>query len=219
MKINFVMGIVFLFVIVACEKSEKTNEYSDVKPFNVTSYFPLTTNSYWVYDLYQIDSIGGKETLESQNDTIMIIGDTTINSRTYAIFYGKTMLSRYKTEWYLRDSLNYIINNYGNIVFHIDFSNDTINKEPQSDWEENYIMMYILESYPDYITSNSHITNCVNYKLNITRNNTEKDYIGALSNIYVPHIGKTIKQLCYIHSFETTGQYFENRLKDYYIAE
>jgi len=100
-------------LIISCKK-EKTNT---PVPIDEPTYTYVTTNgSYWVYDLYDVDSLGN-ETLLPQKDTIKVTGDTVVNGKTYYKFVGGT-LGNSNQVTFQRDSSGYIVSlNHGSIMY------------------------------------------------------------------------------------------------------
>lgn len=74
-----------------------------------------TAGSYWVYDWYQVDSVGNETWLSQWKDTIRITGDTTINGNVFQVYKGKHMGAN--TEYYTRDSSGCILNTDGSIIY------------------------------------------------------------------------------------------------------
>lgn len=112
-----------IMVIYSCNKNKGTDPTTPTT--NITTYpnySQLKVGNYWVYEEFYIDT-NGVATPRNIFDSCFIEKDTIINSQTYfklnsPYMAGDTDIS------FLRDSLHYIINSDGYIVFTSkDFSN------------------------------------------------------------------------------------------------
>ena len=73
---------------------------------------PLSTGSYWVYDVYIVDSTGN-ETKTDYSDSIIITKDTLIREYNYAVFEGiRYPTLGWRTLMILRDSSGYLSYNF-----------------------------------------------------------------------------------------------------------
>lgn len=100
------------FAVLSCKKDNPEPGIPSVPSPKYT--YVKTAGSYWVYDWYQVDSMGN-ETMMTLKDTIRLVGDTTINGKIYQKFKGKDMNAA--TEFYHRDSSGYVVTSAGNIVY------------------------------------------------------------------------------------------------------
>ena len=113
---------VFSATIISCKKDSEIilnpPDTSAINPEKVTDYYPLSIGSYWVYRKYTIDSkvdSNIKEVPYPYEDSIYIEKDTTINGTVYAkfVWFWDNKVGSY----YLRDSLDYIVNERGKFFF------------------------------------------------------------------------------------------------------
>lgn len=112
----------FIIGLTACKKDiEKTFTPSTAPS---TTYSPMTTGSYWVYDWYVIDS-AGIATPYPATDSIYIVGDTIIGGNTFSIQAG-TWYGISQSPKYFRDSIGYLINETGRIFFSANNYTDTL---------------------------------------------------------------------------------------------
>lgn len=121
-KLLFVFSVLAV-LLTACKK-DKTDYVTDAY-----SYYPMKTGNYWVYQWFEVDS-NGNETLSAwQNDSVVVLGDTTINGNTFykveLNVYGSA--ARYIT--YMRDSAMWMVDQTGSVVFSVEaqagyFNND-----------------------------------------------------------------------------------------------
>lgn len=86
-----------------------------IAPTEKADYGQLKEGNYWVYEVFDIDSVGNA-TPTGVYDSCFIYKDTIINGNTYFEMHrpGSGILNPVS---YIRDSLNYIINSSGRIIF------------------------------------------------------------------------------------------------------
>ena len=216
MKTYLLTGILFLLVLLACEKSNEPNqEKQEEEPLN---YYPLTTGSYWVYDTYKIDSLGN-ETLKSENDTVAIIGDSLIRGNNYKVFYGKpyNLFNMKKIKYCRRDSSGYIVDGYGLVVFQNVNLNDTSYFYPS--WAKGkYFYHYFMEKYSgNYTTFSTDSVISKNQTIYKVDNGIKE--LCTLEKVYAPGIGLVQDQNGWMSEIDYDRAYYEIRLKDYLIKE
>jgi len=218
MKTKLLLGFFLMAGILSCEKNENK---SDVPKPKKADYFPLGTGSYWVYNTYIIDSLGN-ETLKSENDTLSIIGDTTINGNTYSIFYGKRYgVSTSLEKRFYRDSLGYIVNEEGKIVFSSDNFTDTLDIKYTPDMENPmYYQFKMMKKVEDKITLPAGVFDSVlNSRLSVYYYNPLIEHLRDNDYLYAPNVGKILWQYFYYGGFVNRKSYIEERLVAYKIAE
>ena len=128
MKKLFFFFISVSALILSCKKDK---EIENIPPQTltqsygkVTEWYPLSVGSYWVYYDYIIDTNQNEQYFRT--DTVKIIGDTNINSRTFTwikeqYFGGPSYYNRF-----VADSLDYIIAENGEVLFSNTNFTDTI---------------------------------------------------------------------------------------------
>jgi hypothetical protein len=80
------------------------------------NYSNLEVGNYWIYDIFTLKADG---TLIPQNkvDSVYIAKDTLIGTNTYFKYLYPDFPSKLYTHKYLRDSLHYIVDHQGKILF------------------------------------------------------------------------------------------------------
>ncbi len=84
MRNLFFIALVII-LIAGCKKDG--GEETPHGTISLTNYFPLSVGNYWVYENYNIDSLGN-ETLVDRIDSMYINRDTTVNGYNYYILEG-----------------------------------------------------------------------------------------------------------------------------------
>lgn len=112
-------ALYFSFMLLICFSASCKKEKDEIPSTSPasssvsTTFFPLTTGSYWVYERFQMDT-NGVETLVAI-DSSYISGDTIINGATFSVFVGTYIDPN--GIYCRRDSSGYIIDQYGTIHF------------------------------------------------------------------------------------------------------
>jgi len=104
-----------ILFLVACKKEKIEDIQQTSTPKSYASFLPMTVGNYWIYQRFNMDG-SGNENQTTFYDSIYIEKDTLINGKTY--FKQVTTNPSYLTiATYLRDSIHYIVNNKGEIMF------------------------------------------------------------------------------------------------------
>lgn len=120
MKRPLLILVAFVMLIASCKK-----ENDDSQPFSETiysSYLPLKIGNYWVYEWFNTDTNNITEPM-NKFDSIYISMDTLIHYNTFYKMEG-TMLGSMSYVQFVRDSLHYLVNSAGTVLFSSeDFTN------------------------------------------------------------------------------------------------
>ena len=115
-KLKFCLSLIVLTVFIFSCKKDKNNT-TTLTPGTgpaYPNYSQLKVGNYWVYQQYDVDSLGNA-TPKSNIDSCYVEKDTIINS---AIYFKMFRPYLYPSEYlYLRDSLHYVVDAGGKIVF------------------------------------------------------------------------------------------------------
>lgn len=93
----------------ACQKEK--NPISPEGPNSTTSAFTARNGSYFVYDIFEIDSNGGA-TPFGVPDTIFVVGDTILNGHRF-VHLKDQLFNVGSVSAFLRDSSGYIVDTFG----------------------------------------------------------------------------------------------------------
>lgn len=110
---NKISLIVFaLMCIVSCKKTEDTAPATET----YDDYAGLKVGNYRIYNTYFIDAQGKETLVPTYIDSVCITAEKTINGNKYFVesSYSNKKL---QTTRYYRDSLHYLVNEYGNIYY------------------------------------------------------------------------------------------------------
>ncbi len=120
MKRFIFLALISLVVISSCKKDNTEPEPEPIPTETVLEYFPLNVGNYWVYETSSCDSTW-TDCHITKNDTVRITKDTLISNKKYFKIESTNSLN-YHVPSFLRDSLDYIVNNLGDIIMsHTDF--------------------------------------------------------------------------------------------------
>jgi hypothetical protein len=85
----------------------------DTSPSLIKTVTQLEEGNYWIYDIYKVFPSGLEERVG--RDSVFVSGDSTINNKIYSVLnYGRAY-SNQRFRSLLRDSLQYLVNNFGTI--------------------------------------------------------------------------------------------------------
>ena len=211
-------------LIVGCKKAiepEIQNQDCNSESVVQRANYPISIGSYWVYDTYKVIDSSGVENVIRTSDTTRVIGDTTLNGEVYSIFRGlRYPMSSQKYNWYLRDSLEHIVDYYQGVSYGTWNVSNSINyyednsyaqwgsfldvEEPVS-VDAGIFLTKRLRIHFMY-TDGSPISQCLNDSIS---NNAGAEF-------YAENVGLVQKNVTY--SSQINCEHFESRLKDYYIA-
>jgi hypothetical protein len=110
--------VIFLAALLTILFSCKKDKVIDNIPPETTypDFAKLKVGNYWVYQLFDVDT-AGIGTPENKFDSCYIEKDTVINCKTYFKFYRKSSSAIQLHNFFVRDSLHYVVDNYGSILF------------------------------------------------------------------------------------------------------
>lgn len=218
MKVKFLIGGFLLFSLFACEKDDNDAIEPSIETPN---YFPKTTDSYWVYNTYEIDSLGN-EVLISENDTVRVTGDTIINGFEYKVFLGKNYFSStVLSEKFYRDSAEFVISSDGSKVFSQENFTDTLFSEPIPNIQDTLFFRFSkMEIYLEELSlPMGIIDSLLNAKLTFIYWKSEEKLVANLNYLYAPNMGRIVRQYTYASGFYESRKYYEERLVDFYIEK
>lgn len=203
---------IILALFTSCQENEVES------PETHSTYLPLAIGNYWVYEHYRVDSLG-VETLLPDIDSVYVSRDTLIRNNQYFILEGRTI--PYTRVQILRDSLQYLVNEKGDILFseknfddilstslEITNDNDTILK--------SYSKMHLTND--PVVLSAGTFNDVLNFQADIYL-----DFYSVqtgqtkLNNYYAPNVGRIQYSYLWAHSFLNDGVRFELRLLRYNI--
>jgi len=100
-------------VFSACKKEESPDP---PVPVTYPNFSQLSTGNYWVYERFSIDP-SGNETALGIYDSCYIEKDTIINDLSYYKFIRSSNFGSFFDYRFVRDSLHYLVNHEGQILF------------------------------------------------------------------------------------------------------
>jgi hypothetical protein len=207
-----------LALFTACKKDD-VDPIDNNPPESSPNYFPMTVGSYWVYETYEIDSMG-VETFKNMRDSLFIAGDTTIRNHTYYLLKGtKYGSSQIKTLNAYRDSNSYIVSHTGNVLFHPSNFSDTLSIGLNQLGSDSVFWSYWskMESVPNQVQvpagTFSSIRSATEFYFSWLPDphKTRTHY-----KYYADGVGQLINQFSFANNFHS---YFEQRLVRYHIAD
>lgn len=195
--------IVGIVLLASCKK-EDSEDITPTPPDPVVNYTPLEIGNYWAYQFVAIDP-DGNESITSQKDSSIIVGDTMIrNELYYDMFRPENNSSSY-----LRDSSGFLVDSDGRVLFYDEpgfIVEDTI--EPAM-----AVIEYTLQPTDTIITVPFGTFDAVTYKGTVTALNPGYPYgVQYTYYFYVDGVGQ-IKSSNYF--FSNPSQRLERRLTNF----
>jgi len=109
-----VILVIAFFCLFSCKKDKDQDNTNDPET-TYPNFAQLKVGNYWVYEIFNIDSIGNA-TSSNKFDSCYIEKDTTINNLNYFVF-RKTCSMFITPTTFIHDSLHYVVDNHGKIIF------------------------------------------------------------------------------------------------------
>lgn len=151
-----------LFLIFSCKKEsvEPTCESQATG-----SYLPMSVGSYWIYQWYEVDSLGVEELMEGKLDTITILKDTLIGGDIYKkIEENNSQIFSTKVTKFRRDSLWFLVDPLNNIYFSFSNFTDTLKITNNN----NFKIIFKMEIPNAPIETIAGIFDCLNFQGKVT---------------------------------------------------
>lgn len=206
------VAAVLICLLTAC-KPDKTEEPAVVYP----NYSQLKVGNYWVYQRYNI-SANGMETATNIYDSIYIEKDTIISGIKYYKQVPADAGFTYNTNPYLRDSLHYLVNSDGQILFSSqNFSNTFNNRYVISPGNDTVCQVAEKMEDKDFAistASGTYATSSLRVTYNMYPNWSYNGSVRYLNTRYAENVGVVSATL---PIFVSNPDYVERRLVRYHL--
>jgi hypothetical protein len=207
----------FILSFTACQKTplpEVTN--------SCDGYCSYTVGSYWIYQHVLIDS-NDVEQILTTTDTVSVVGDSIINGQTYFTLKGRLIpfspLFGSQIIGHVRDSLHYLVNSQGTILFSSqDFSTILSKDSTVSTNTGTTITNYYSHKMKDVVDSVSlpaGTFKVLNYERTASSTNPATNLFFSYKNnnqYYTKGVGKVLQSFVF-----SNKRYLEHRLLEYHI--
>ena len=124
-RTQLLLGLFLVLGISSCKKDVAIPQ-APTNPTSSGTYIPMTVGSYWIYDWYDVDTLGNTTPL-NVTDSISVSGDTIIGLNTFYVmeeFWHNQIIPARK--FYRRDSCGSLIDTSGNVYFSSTNLTDTL---------------------------------------------------------------------------------------------
>lgn len=122
LKNAMIIGVAVTSLFSACKEDNEEVNSPVPLPKQAAAYSNLKTGNYWVYQRFTVDTNGNATALQ-EFDSCYVEKDTLIGGKTYHKMCRPNPYFAEMSTSYLRDSLQYVVNQYGVILFSVlDFS-------------------------------------------------------------------------------------------------
>ncbi len=199
MKNVILVLVSVIFILSSCTKDpdDPATPNDPLPEESVLDYYPLAVGNYWVYQHSRCDSTW--QNCDSIfTDTTKIIKDTIINNHTYYKLESR-LFPGFTDYVYLRDSLDYIVNSKGNIIFsNKDFDNILYEKYGIFNGDTLFYYYAKMEEYPGLVETPAGEFNCLDCKIYIF---TQKDNFQLPTHthhLFAKNVGPVFNQAVYL---------------------
>lgn len=209
-------------LILSCQKEDDPINQENFPGFFTFKYMPLNVGNYWVYEHFQIDSLGNATSLE-KFDSMAITRDSIIGDKKYFVLEGTNYPYGPPQEWgiieILRDSLGCLVNQNGAIRLSQYNFTDTLAKKIETYQEDTlYAIYYKMEKCDHLVTVPAGSFEALNFRgeLYNYKLDTPKMDERYLNYYYAKDVGKIVHTWYYMG---LTDYYCERRLIRYSLNE
>lgn len=203
MRFSIYLGLVVVVTLFA--SCEKENSNPPIDPVVEANYFPLEIGNYWIYDHYDIDSLGN-ETKRNRTDSVILSRDTIINGNQYFVLEGTNYPydgGRWGIVDVLRDSSGYIVSANGKIKFSVDNFTDTLaSKFEISGQDTLFVLTYQMEEITNQVVVPAGEFEALNYKGTVITTNPNQGVKNPryLNNYFADNVGKVLQTYFFLSS-------------------
>lgn len=196
MKRIMLILVLPLIIFNACKKDDSTG--NQLPQESVLDYMPLTVGNYWIYEIFQCDS--GEVNCELLSiDTNLITKDTLINGYTYYKIEGLRLF--YDEPIYYRDSGDFMVDNFGTIIFTIKDDNQIYN--PKYIVNNNDTILYWYNKLFDELVNikvSGGDFECLDFKLHFYRLIDNFQIEHTLSHLFSKNVGLVKESSVFVSS-------------------
>jgi hypothetical protein len=133
MKNVLIYQTLLLLLLIACKEEEVSPSNEVQKNSNVTDkvtdYYPLGVGNYWVYESFQVDTLGNEISFLGI-DSVVVTSDTLIDGQMHfyigSVKYPDSTVKAYSR---YRDSSGCIVNQYGRVFLSVNNFTDTLHTQ------------------------------------------------------------------------------------------
>ena len=213
MNANHLLIGLLILVAFSCRKDPKIEELINTDPQPLERV--TTPGSWWKYNWYDIDSIG-VATLREEKDCVYVVGDTIINGNVYTHQKGTSFGRDFES--YKRDSLHYIIDRLGYIIYSSARKIDTLHMSSGA----GFTSYRILNGIPSNLNMPAGNFEVIKRELHYTNTDlspfTPCDSIFVFYSAFSNGVGIVSSITASFGIIQYNCTYMESRLIDYYIA-
>lgn len=216
MLVRICLALLAVVIVLACKKKPVIDEPI---PPKASDYQPLKTGSYWVYEHFQIDTVGAEASM-NKFDSLVVAGDTLINNHTYQVLKNYGHLTNYKDTIYaiVRDSAGFLVRHNGIIFLAINAGPDTIRTTVDSLANGSLVVVthYVVRPKAD-VTVPLGTFKAINYQYLITITPSQWPGTRPMNHYYAEGTGLVLSS--YFYAGQPPHKYYERRLVRYHLSE
>lgn len=197
-----------LIVATSCKKENETNP----EPISPPDFTQLSVGNYWIFQGFDLDP-NGVATPTDDWDSAYISKDTIINGMTYYKLHEKgIIMSSTQQIIFLRDSSDYLVNQFGQILFAQNNFSDTLYQDTTGPNLFRSITLMTGKDSTVSVPSGSFVTRTLRSTI-IPMNPLDPHPIRYVYSVYGEGVGKIKTH----NFFYNSDKHFEKRLVRYKV--
>lgn len=207
---NLLIIAALALLAASCEKKEEPT------PVPQLTYMPLEIGNYWVYENIWVQQ-DGTDTPDEKLDSIVVARDTLLRGEKYFVLEGLRIGTT--SEWgvisILRDSLSYLVNEKGEILFAENHFGEVLRRHYEIYNNDTLaIMESVMQEIPVSVALPGGNFEALNFEITVTSPwfDSEDDAV-VLKNLYAKDVGRVFHELLFLGSLNR----LEKRLVRYHV--
>ncbi len=207
---NLLIIAALALLAASCEKNEEPT------PDPQLTYMPLEIGNYWVYENIWVQQ-DGTGTPDEKLDSIVVARDTLLRGEKYFVLEGVRIATN--SEWgvisILRDSLSYLVNEKGEILFAENHFGEVLRTRYEIQNNDTLVMLEsVMQEVPVSVALPGGNFDALNFETTVTSflTNPAGDTF-TLNYLYAKDVGRVFHELLFLGSLNR----LEKRLVRYHV--
>jgi len=197
MKHILLFAVIVTMALTSCKK-ENTNTTEQPLQESVLDYYPLAVGNYWLYAVSSCDSTW-TVCNPMRIDSNYISKDTVMNGLTYFKIEGQKISN--SDPWFVRDSLDYIVDEKGSILFsNTDFETILYEEYVVGNPDTLYHWYYKMDPVPFVVSVPVGEFTCLDNKMSFFRINEQFQHEFNAHSAFAKYIGPVYQQAMFASS-------------------
>ncbi len=207
-----VMLIVVLLFIGSCRNEGVHPLDPSPAAATVSDYFPMTVGSYWVYQIYTLDSSFNARLEEWWSDSVVVEKDTICRGYVYA-----KIVSSWKGITYVRDSSGYLVALDGTKLFTVNSEYSYLDYRYQAGTDSSFIVTTMMARADSVwvVPAGTFLARSVVGSLIDLHPSSQRPAVRRFHRAFAKSVGEVNRRMIFVFS----NSYLEERLTRYNIVQ